>query len=248
MHLFEEKGKPTAVESAVEQMIRYMSDEGLEDGNRLPNERDLAVRLGVGRSTLREALQCLVSRNVLEVRRGVGTFVSYKHGVADDPLGFNIIRDKKKLAQDLVEFRILIEPPMAAWAARNATPEAVDELEYLCGQVEDLIRAGQPHMEKDKDFHTRIARCSGNLIMPKLLPIIHGAISLFIMETGAQLREETIRTHRAVLNAIRAGDAPAASDAMYLHLIYNRDRLRPNSITTGGQYSQRREDAPETTT
>ena len=234
------KENETVKEQTVARLIQYMADEGLEDGARLPTERELAGLLGVGRSTLREAIQTLVTRNVLEVRRGVGTFVSYKHGVADDPLGFNLIRDKEKLARDLVEFRMLIEPKMAAWAAQNATPDEVDELEYLCDEVDELILAGKPHLDKDQEFHTRIARCSGNLIMPKLLPIIHGAITLFITETGGQLRDETMRTHRAILNAIRARDPEAASDAMYLHLLYNRDRLRPDPLSTGGSYRPRR--------
>ena len=73
--------------------------------------------------------------------------------------------------------------------------------------------------------------------MPKLLPIIHGAIGLFIAETGGQLRDETIRTHRAIFNAIRAHDPVAANDAMYLHLIYNRDRLQADPISRGGRYA-----------
>lgn len=235
---YEEERKSTVLEQTVDALVCYLTVEGLAEGERLPNERELSQRLGVGRSTLREAIQRLASRNVLEVRRGVGTFVSYKHGVADDPLGFTLIRDKKKLSKDLLEFRMLIEPTIAAWAARNATAEEIAELTYLCGEVDELILAGKPHMAKDQEFHTRIARCSGNLIMPKLLPIIHGSISLFIMETGGQLKKETMRTHRAILNAIRAHDSSAASDAMYLHLVYNRDRLRPDSISTGGSYTR----------
>lgn len=232
-----EEHRPTTLERTVEQLVSYLADEGLAEGDRLPNERELSELLNVGRSTLREAIQRLASRNVLEVRRGVGTYVSYKHGVADDPLGFTMIRDKKKLAGDLVEFRMLIEPTIAAWAAQNATDDEVAELEYLCGEVDELILSGKPHMEKDKEFHTRIARCSGSLIMPKLLPIIHGSISLFITETGGQLKEETMKTHRAILNAIRAHNPSAASDAMYLHLVYNRDRLRPDPLSSGGRYT-----------
>lgn len=238
MSIRSEAYKPSAMERTVEALVQYLSSEGLADGERIPNERELAELLAVGRSTLREAIRSLVSRNVLEVRPGVGTFVSYKHGVADDPLGFTLIRDKEKLSRDMVEFRLLLEPTMAAMAARSATPAEVDELEYLCNEVDDLIKAGQPHLEKDKEFHTRIARCSRNLLMPKILPIIHGSISLFIMETGGQLRKETMQTHRAILNAIRAGDAEAASDAMYLHLVYNRDRLRKDPISSGGTYSE----------
>lgn len=237
MYQYKGSDRPSAVERAMEQIIGYISDQGLGDGERLPTERELAELLGVGRSTLREALQRLSTRNVLEVRRGVGTFVSYKHGVADDPLGFTMIRDKERLARDLLEFRILIEPRTAALAAQHATEDDVAELEYLCDSVDELISTGRPHLERDQEFHTCIARCGGNIILPKLLPIIHGAIGIFIAETGGQLRDETMRTHRAILNAIRAHDPTAASDAMYLHLIYNRDRIRPDPISRGGRYA-----------
>ena len=230
--------RPSAVELTNDAIIRYLQDEGLKDGDRLPNERDLSVQLGVGRSTLRESIQQLTARNVLEVRKGVGTFVSYKHGVADDPLGFTMIRDKTRLARDLLEFRILIEPRMAALAAQNAREDEIAEMDYLCSSVDDLIRSGKPYLKMDQEFHTCIARCSGNIIMPKLLPIIHGAIGVFIESTGGSLKEETMRTHRAILNAIRKHDPTAASDAMYLHLIYNRDCLNPDPILQGGQYGK----------
>ena len=95
-----------------------------------------------------------------------------------------MIRDKERLARDLLEFRILIEPRTAALAAQHATEDDVAELEYLCSSVDELISTGRPHLERDQEFHTCIARCSGNIILPKLLPIIHGAIGVFIAETG----------------------------------------------------------------
>lgn len=228
--------KRSAVDMAIDRIVEYLRNNRLADGDKLPNERELCVLLGVSRSTLREALQRLSARNVLEVRRGVGVFVSYKHGVAEDPLGITLIHDQKKLVRDLLEFRIMIEPQAAAQAARNATAEDIAELEYLCTSVDHLICAGKPYLEKDQEFHTCIARCSGNLIMPKLLPIIHSSIGIFIEKTGGILREETMRTHRAILNAIRAHDSTAAADAMYLHLIYNRDQLTADPILRGGTY------------
>lgn len=239
MRQFQGEEKRSAVEIAIDRIIEYLQVNQLGDGDRLPNERELCVLLEVSRSTLREALQRLSARNVLEVRRGVGIFVSYKHGVADDPLGFTLIHDKERLAKDMLEFRILIEPRAAALAAQHADQDDIAELAYLCDAVDRHILAGKPHLEKDKEFHTCIARCSNDLILPKLLPIIHGAIDVFVEGTGGQLRQETMRTHRAILNAIRAHDATAASDAMYLHLIYNRDLLTADPILAGGSYGKR---------
>ena len=123
--------KHSVVELTTDRIVDYLRENRLADGDKLPNERELCVLLGVGRSTLREALQRLSARNVLEVRRGVGIFVSYKHGVVEDPLGITLIRDQKKLVRDLLEFRILIEPRAAAMAAQNATSDNIAELEYL---------------------------------------------------------------------------------------------------------------------
>jgi DNA-binding FadR family transcriptional regulator len=217
--------KTSITDKTVQQIISYIAENGLRDGTRIPNERDLAELFNVGRSTLREAIKKLESLNVLEVRRGVGAFVSYKHGVADDPLGLSLIRDKQQLARDMLEFRILIEPRTAALAALYATDDDIVELEYLCDSVDELILSDKNHIAKDMEYHTKIARCSSNIIMPKLLPIIHSGIDLFIAQTHRRLRDETMKTHRAVLEAIKHHDPIKASDSMMLHLIYNRDMM-----------------------
>jgi DNA-binding FadR family transcriptional regulator len=65
-------------------------------------------------------VKLLVSRNVLEIRRGKGTFVTLRPGVADDPLGLAFFKDKHKLASDLIDIRLILEPQIAGFAAQNA--------------------------------------------------------------------------------------------------------------------------------
>ncbi|MBC5725401.1 FadR family transcriptional regulator [Agathobaculum sp. NSJ-28] len=207
-------------------LIAYIVDRGLEQGDRLPNERELSGLLGVGRSTLREAVRMLSSRNILEARQGAGVFVSGNTGVSDDPLGFTFIRDKQKLAADLVEFRMMLEPRVAALAALRATPAQADELAALALAVEQRYAAGARHTQEDAAFHAKLGKLSGNVVIPNLEPIILGAIDLFIDLTDARLKEETISSHRAIVEAVRANDPIAAEDAMTLHLVYNRNRLR----------------------
>jgi DNA-binding FadR family transcriptional regulator len=126
----------------------------------------------------------------------------------------------------MLEFRMLLEPRMSALAALNASDDDIVELEYLCGYVDELIMKGEDHLKADMEYHTKIARCSRNLLMPKVLPIIHSGIGLFISETMNKLSQETMLTHRAVLDAIKLHDPIAASDAMTMHLMYNRCMLR----------------------
>jgi DNA-binding FadR family transcriptional regulator len=151
--------------------------------------------------------------------------VESRPGVAADPLGFMFIKNKRKLVEDLLEVRMLIEPRIAALAALAATPEHIAAMQTLAGEVERLIHADSDHTQKDIEFHTKIAESSGNLVLPTLLPIIQQSIFLFVNITNRRLRSETIETHRAIVEAIEARDPIAASDAMTLHIIYNRDNL-----------------------
>ncbi|WP_367569254.1 FadR/GntR family transcriptional regulator [Lacrimispora sp.] len=218
------------IDKTADNIVSYIIRNELKPGDRLPPEHELTELLEVGRSTLREAIRMLASRNVLEVRHGSGSFISPKAGVADDPFGFSFIRDKHKLAEDLIEFRMMIEPRIAASAATGCTEEEKLLLQAQCEKVEKLIEAGEDYSEEDSRLHTMISSCGRNCVMPKLMPIITSSIRLLIELTNASLRDETVRTHRAIVDAICDGDSLAAYDAMMLHLIYNRDRLREEPL------------------
>lgn len=95
------------VDRTAESIVNYIKENRLEAGDKLPNEHDLALNLGVGRSTLREAVRSLVSRNILEVRQGSGTYVSQNIGIGEDPLGFSFVEDSLKLTEDLFALRYI---------------------------------------------------------------------------------------------------------------------------------------------
>ena len=208
-----------------EELLNYIRSENLKPGDRLPNESILAKKMGVGRSSIREAMKLLASRNIVTIRQGSGTYISQTPGMVDDPLGFSFIAVKQKLAQDSLEVRFLLEPAIASLAAQNASEEDIALLRRLCQEVEDLVRLGQDHTQKDIEFHTAIALSSKNVVVPRLIPVINSAIPLLIELTGNTLKQETIDTHRALTDAIAAHNAAAAHDAMYLHLVYNRARM-----------------------
>ncbi len=208
-----------------DEIITYIIDNNLKTGEKLPNEQALSELLGAGRSSIREAMKQLETRNIVDIRQGSGTYVSEKKGVLDDPFGLIFVNDKKKLAKDMLEVRFMIEPKVAALAASNSTDEEVEELKKVCERVEKLIRNGEDHTLEDINMHTIIARNSHNIIVPRLIPVINSSIKLFISLTDRSLKDETIMSHREIVNAIAAHDETAAHDAMYLHLVYNRRRI-----------------------
>lgn len=215
----EEKSLP---EKLSDDIVNYILKEKLQPGDRLPNESVLAEKLRAGRSSIREAMKLLASRNIVTIRQGSGTYISSSPGVVDDPLGFTFIGDKQKLACDLLEIRFLLEPSIAARAASYSGKDEIKHIQKLCDEVEQLLEEGKDHTEKDIEFHTAISMSSKNMVVPRLIPIINSSIPLFIDLTKSVLRQETIDTHREITEAIAAHDSTRAYDAMYLHLVYNR--------------------------
>lgn len=220
-----EKSLPQKI---AEDIIALILEENLKPGDKLPNETVLCQRLNVGRSSLREAMRALASRNIVIIRQGSGTYIASSTGVADDPLGLSFINNKKKLIHDLMEIRFLLEPSIAALAAMHADDTEIKKIYKLCNDVEELLKAHKDHSDKDIELHTAIALSSKNIVVPRLVPVIFRSIPLLIESTGNTLCNETIESHREIADAIAAHDAVRAHDAMYLHLVYNRKQIQPN--------------------
>ena len=218
--------KKTLGQQTEDQLMKYILDNQIAIGEKIPNEFELAGIFDVGRSTIREAVKGLVSRGILEVRRGDGTYVISTVYMENDVLGFGQIKDRYQLALDLFDVRLMIEPEIAALAALRATREQVEKIEEYAKEVEELFNQGKPYLEKDILFHAEIARATGNQVTTNLMPVIQSGISLFIDVTDYSIANKTIVTHREVLEAIKRHDPEGASEAMKRHLENNRVQIK----------------------
>lgn len=213
-------------EEIEEQILKYIINTPLELGTKLPNEFELGEKFGVGRSTIREAVKLLVSKGILEVRRGSGTYVISTTPPELDPLGLQGLGDKMSLALDLVDLRLILEPGIAEIAALNATEEDIQKLRRLCDITERKIRNDEDYIHDDIVFHTCVAECSKNKVVEQLIPVIDTAVLMFVNVTHKLLREESIATHRAVVDAIADHDPVGARAAMMMHMTYNRTLIK----------------------
>ncbi len=213
---------PEQVASQISQLI---IDQHLVSGDKMPSELELVSKLHVGRGTIREAIKLMVSRNILVVRRGLGTFIADRTGQTEDPLGFAFYPDQNQLSLDLQEVRVQFEPWVARAAAQRATEENMKELKARCLLVEEDIMAGRDHLQHDVDFHVCIAQCTQNMVVPNLIPIISYSVGLFGKLTRNALLSETIIGHRAVADAICRRDGATAERMMRQHLEQNRVEL-----------------------
>lgn len=218
--------KQTLAEIASRQLLEMIQERGYAAGDKLPTEVELSEILEVGRNTVREALRILMSRNIVTVRQGSGTFISEKNGVADDPLGFYMIEDRRKLTEDLTQIRVMLEPPIAALAAQNATYEDLLCLEKILLELEEMLENREDYSEKDSQFHAQIANCSHNLVMANLLPVITDGVRIFAGSVRETEYEQTFLSHRRIFEAIRDQKSVEAQQAMYFHLMYNDNRYK----------------------
>ena len=206
-----------------DEIVRSIIGQKLKPGDKLPNEFELAKTLGVGRSTLREAIKTLVSRSVVEIRRGSGTFVSARSGVSEDPLGLEFLTDKVQVATDLLE-------PIRFTLGIQNTPEELDDLMHLCDACEKKMLAGDDFSKENTAYHAAIARTSGNVVVPNLAVILCGPPSMLAGTPSQKALEELARTNREILTAIGAHDEMAAYDAMLLHLAQCRRSIAQQSL------------------
>ena len=216
----------TLSEQISNKILNYINENKLNENDKLPNELELTKMLGVSRTTVREAIKILISKNILYIKRGSGTYVANKEAIDKDPLGLQFLyTDKLKLIYDLLEIRFLIEPSLAFSAANNATQEEILELEKQCKKVEDLILNDDNHMEEDINFHKIIAKCTKNKVVENLIPIINSSIYSLCDITNRNLKNETIDLHREIVDSIKKRDANGARYAMQTHLYYNRKSI-----------------------
>ena len=216
----------TLPEQAAEQISKLIVEQHLTCEDKLPSEFELAEMLGVGRGSIREGVKLLVARNVLEIRRGKGTYIAPNPGEVPDPLGFMYYPDQFQLALDLAEIRLQMEPWVARMAAERAGEEDLKNLRKACSVVEQDIVAERDHSKSDVSYHVAIAECTHNLVVPKLIPIITYAITLFVSLTESQLKAQTLVDHREILDAICDRDGERAAKTMERHIEYNRALLR----------------------
>lgn len=225
MYRFEKYDKRLLGEQIEDELLNFIRQEQLEVGQKIPNEFELAEKFGVGRSTIREAVKGLVTKGILEVKRGSGTYIAATRSVEDDPLRLSKLQDKYKLALELFDVRLMLEPEIAVLACEYAKQEELEQLQELCKEVEELYLSGKNHVKKDVEFHTCIARCSRNRVVEILIPVINSAVTTFANLTHRSLMSETIESHRAITEAVLIRDTVGAKCAMVMHLTYNRQMI-----------------------
>lgn len=231
---FDESINSTAIEKiarpdlTLETLSRLAHLVGIsEPGSRLPSERELCEMLGVGRSTLREAIQSLAFIGAVQVRQGSGTFVTGEgESGVEKFIAIGLVLERSTVA-DIVEFRRMLEVQAARLAAERhhaADREALDRA--MAGFAASLDCPAQAS-QHDLEFHVLLANASHNRVIGHFVNGIRPLLEIWI--TNAVNRREITQAvcaeHQEILRAVYDRDPEQAAARMFIHQSNAAERL-----------------------
>ncbi len=189
-------------------------------GRRLPPERELARTFGVSRTCIRQAIQSLAQQHLLETRQGDGTYVC-----APDPEALarslaQAVVVNQQMLREIMEFRLLLEPQIAAMAAENITPAQLDRLKILVCDQDRKILADEDDALLDAAFHLLLAEATGNRLIYQVFSIMQGAINdcrSGLLQSNLR-RRASLEAHLQLIDALEARDPEQAARVMREHL------------------------------
>ncbi len=235
--------KVTLVEQVATQLAERISRGTWPAGQRLPVEAELCRALGIGRSTLREALKSLAFIGMVRMRPGEGTYVTHGYaGISGQILARGILQTERDFG-DLWETRSILETRMAALAAERADAHDIEKLDKILERMEaSLGGGGADYADLDLEFHFAIADGAKNRMLRELLVPVRGMIHEWIEKSHklSGKRENALKEHHRIANAIRQRDPDKAQKAMETHLQTFRSvlTLLEKMATSGEQPDQ----------
>ena len=192
----------------------------LQPGDKLPSERELAEMLGVSRSSIRDAIRSLELIGMVEPRQGAGTVVREISATSVVTPFTTVLTHQRQAVSELLDFRKMLEPPLAARAATHASPEEVAEMEEILSRQEDKLHREEVAIEEDSEFHYSVAMASENSVVLKVLDVLMDLLRE-TRERSLQVEgrpQKSLAGHRRILAAIKRRDSEAAEAAMRRHI------------------------------
>lgn len=200
-------GKDSVVSLAIARIKDALLRKDLRPGDYLPSETELTRTLGIGKSSVREAVKMLQAMGVVEVRRGQGTVVR-RHPGPDyiSPLVFQLIMEAG-YPDDLVELRLMFEPAFSVMAMERATAEDHERIRRAMERLERSVRSGTPGADDDIAFHLAILKATKNPLVIRIGETIFQLFKPSISVSMQHIARRAVQDHRRIFDAFRSGDA-----------------------------------------
>lgn len=193
----------------------------LSAGDRLPPEKELSEKLGLSRSSLREAVKALEIIRVLDVRRGDGTYVtSLEPKLLTEAMTFIVDLHQDKSILDIFEVRRILEPAAAAMAASRITAEQIAALRATMENIDDSTSV-ESLVDHDLIFHGLITAAADNAYLASVLDALSSSTvraRIWRGLTQDKAVDRTLAEHTAIIEALERGDADLAKSLLTVHI------------------------------
>ena len=225
--------RTTVTAQAIEAIREYLTSGEFSPGDKLATESELAAMLGVGRSTVREAIRTLEAMGYVELRPGKGAFariVSEADAAALSGQAKAWFTASERTLEEFVQLRRLLEPAAAAFAAKSCSDAGKQELKAALSAFSDALSKADPAAlaAEDRHFHTVLVRESGNRLLYQFYQqteSLFTAYSIRSFTASGETAPLTLEEHRRVLQAVLDGEPEAAQEAMQTHLQIAETRI-----------------------
>ena len=232
--LFMEPLKRETVMDTVARRIEGLMRTGeLRVGSLLPPEPKLAAMLGVSRSSLREALKGLVFLGLIKARPGYGTYIQSTLGrVVSRHFQWMLLLQEIKYLE-LYELRQILEPAVAALAARRASKDDTDKMEAAIGEMKKHFHHPEQYMAAEMAFHEGFLQAAKNVATQTMLRMMYDALAegrRRVLPLISDI-EQNFQRHQRIFNCILKRDAKGARNAVLNDLRYAEALLRKDLLT-----------------
>jgi GntR family transcriptional repressor for pyruvate dehydrogenase complex len=201
-------------------MVSHLIRGDWREAERIPAERELCQRLGVGRASLREALKALEIMGMIETRLGDGTYVCNRSDFLARPLLWAITGSSESEANELIEARKLIEGELVGLAAERATGEELKDIGENLDRMEQALAKPEEFLRADIDFHLAIAKAGHNRILLNALLLIRNLMREWIRSTIPLegVANIALEHHKSIFLALAKKNRAKATSLMSSHL------------------------------
>jgi len=206
--------KVSVVFLVVERIKEALINKELKPGDYLPSGAELSKNLGVGNSSIREAIKMLQALGVLEVIRGRGTIIR-KHPREDiiNPLIFQLIMEEAD-TKDILDFRIMFEPGSTIMAMRRATEKDIEKIKKTVENFETAIKNGTQKADDDIAFHSAILQGTYNPFVIKIGETILQLYKASISKSMKNIPEIALKDHKRIFKAFCEKDEKKLKDTV----------------------------------
>jgi GntR family transcriptional regulator, transcriptional repressor for pyruvate dehydrogenase complex len=217
--------KQRLVDRVVQQITQLIMDNTLEPGMKLPPEIKLAESIGVSRTVLREAMQILIAKGLVETRHGVGTVIRNGGNNQLQEQLTMLLHTKGLTLDNLHQVRSILEVEIAGIAAAQATDQEVKELAQILDRLEGSTGDALAYAEVDGEFHNYLAQISHNPLLVMLLDSVGDILRQVRLSISRypDLILKSVPDHRLIMERVKARDVSGARQIMRIHLEHARE-------------------------